>query len=208
MRGIKRFIPIIPLIFFAFFGCGKNPTSSGLEDLWPRSQVEPLENEMFGLINSARADEGLSALTHDSELRIVAYEHSEDMYLRDTLTHYGENGETVVDRCDEADIDYNTLGENLAKNSGFQDPVARAHDDLMNSPVHRDNILSDEFNAVGVGIATDGEVYYFTQVFANLASPTRYFVTFEIPAPKLVENPWSSGFETFEKAWQKCAENR
>jgi uncharacterized protein YkwD len=35
----------------------------------------------------------------------------------------------------------------------------------MASPPHRANILGERFTNVGVGVATDGESYWITQIF-------------------------------------------
>jgi uncharacterized protein YkwD len=56
-------------------------------------------------------------------------------------------------------------GENVAVNSGFDDPVGTAVAGWLDSPGHHENIVGDWTHA-GVGIATDGEQYYFTQLFA------------------------------------------
>lgn len=199
MKKYFRLYLALAVIVVAFVGCGKNPSGSELEDLLPRSEVRPLEEDMFNLINSARADGGVSALIHDGDLREVAVNHSEDMYNREFFDHENPDGDSVQHRCEDAGIDYNYLGENIARNSGYDNPVAQAHQDLMNSPSHRENILDDEFTHVGVGIASDGEVYYFTQVFAELATPSYYFAVFEVP---VMENHWTKPIESFNEAWQ------
>ena len=55
-------------------------------------------------------------------------------------------------------------GENVAVNSGFADPVGTAVEGWLDSPGHHENIVGDWTHA-GVGIATDGEQFYFTQMF-------------------------------------------
>jgi uncharacterized protein YkwD len=56
------------------------------------------------------------------------------------------------------------IGENLA----YAPNLELAHTGLMNSEGHRANILSPDFNKVGIGIE-DGGVYglMVTQVFSN-----------------------------------------
>lgn len=184
------------ILFFA--GCGLNPTEE--EDLLPRSQVRPLEDDLFELVNIARADEGVHALVHDEDIREVAYEYSEDMYRRDFFSHVDPEGDDVVDRLDAAGIDFTMAGENIAWNSGFSDPVQAAHDSLMASSGHRANILNESFTRIGCGIATDGDLYYYTEVFTDDAGSYMYYVDFEFDIPRQ-ENPWVRT-TSFEKAWQ------
>ena len=64
----------------------------------------------------------------------------------------------------EENIVFNNAGENLAlsQNAGL------AMEGLMDSPLHRANILSPEYTKIGIGIM-DGGVYglMVTQVFSN-----------------------------------------
>lgn len=62
-----------------------------------------------------------------------------------------------------AGIGFDVAGENLA----FAPSVEVAHEGLMNSPGHRENILSPDFCRVGIGVQNSG-VYgrMFSQEFA------------------------------------------
>jgi uncharacterized protein YkwD len=125
---------------------------------------EDLEIEMIALVNKERTSRGLNALTYDPKLRVPAREHSSDMFQRGYFSHYSPEGKTVADRAEKAGIDYQVIGENLA----YAPSLELAHDGLMNSPGHRANILSPDFNKVGIGIE-DGGAYglMITQVFSN-----------------------------------------
>ena len=61
-------------------------------------------------------------------------------------------------------IKFISAGENLA----YAPTVEIAHQGLMNSPGHRENILRPSFGRVGIGVI-DGGVYgkMFTQDFAD-----------------------------------------
>jgi uncharacterized protein YkwD len=193
----RKFLFGIIVFSILVFSCGKNPTGNDAENLLPRSQVITLENTMFTLLNQDRDDNGLSALIFDEDLRAVAVAHSEDMFVRDFFSHTNPDGEEPSDRVTAAGISYLTLGENIAKNSGFSDPVDTAEGSLMKSPEHRANILSTTFTHVGIGIATDGDVYYFTQLFVKYPAYEKdEFI--EVP---LRENPWNRAELSFEKAW-------
>jgi uncharacterized protein YkwD len=198
MRKNLLFTAIVAVVLI-ITGCGLAPSEE--DDLLPRSQVRPLENDLFTLVNQARSAEGVSALVHDEALRTVAYEFSEDMYRREFFSHTDPDGHDVTDRLDDAGISYTAAGENIAWNSGASNPVQSAHNSLMASPGHRANIVSTAFTRIGCGIASDGEKYYFTQVFTNGAR-LYYHSTEIVIEPTEPENPWQKAFDTFDKVWQ------
>lgn len=116
------------------------------------------------LANEARADEDLNKLYCDRQLARVAQRHAQDMCEHNYLSHTSRDGRSMVDRADEAGIDYMALGENVAL--GQRTPE-RVHTGWMNSEYHRANILNDMFSRLGVGyVACDGQPYW-VQVFAN-----------------------------------------
>ncbi len=123
-----------------------------------------LEQEMIGMVNEERKKEGLGKLTFDSSLQKTGRMHSEDMFIRGYFSHFSPEGETVAERAQKNNVDYMVIGENLA----FAPDLPLAHQGLMNSPGHRANILSPEFNKIGIGIM-DGGIYglMVTQVFSD-----------------------------------------
>lgn len=123
-----------------------------------------LESRMIELVNKERGERGLEKVTFDEGLREVGRVHSGDMFTRGYFSHYSPEGETVADRADKRGVKYFVIGENLA----YAPDLELAHKGLMNSEGHRANILSKEFNKVGIGIM-DGGVYglMITQVFSN-----------------------------------------
>lgn len=125
---------------------------------------EPAELGMIGLVNKERLSRGLNSLQFDSKLREVARLHSSDMFKRGYFAHVSPEGASVADRAEKVGVDYLIIGENLA----FAPSLELAHQGLMNSDGHRANILSPEFNKMGIGVM-DGAEYgrMFTQVFSN-----------------------------------------
>ncbi len=199
-KRMRAFSAVFIFASILLLGCGSNPIGSDVEDLLPISEIRPLEEEMFDMVNSDRADSGLAPLVHDDELRQVARYHSEDMYLRDYFDHIDPDGESPSDRADNAGIDYVVIGENIEWNMGHSNPVEYAEQGFMASPGHRANILFDGYNAVGVGIASVGDKYYFTQLFAELSAPTYRFVETIYVLPKPI---WPNPLETFNEAWNR-----
>jgi uncharacterized protein YkwD len=74
-------------------------------------------------------------------------------------------GQSPFDRMGEDGITFFVAGENLAYgqyNSIF------AHEGLMNSAGHRENIVKPDFGYLGIGVAFNGEFQpYYTENFFN-----------------------------------------
>jgi uncharacterized protein YkwD/uncharacterized membrane protein required for colicin V production len=129
----------------------------------PRPRPE-LEARMLELINGERIAAGLRPLAPDSELAEVARQHSVDMFARGYFAHATPEGRDPFERMREANVRFDTAGENLALAPTLQ----IAHTGLMNSPGHRANILQRDFERVGIGIM-DGGIHglMVTQDFRN-----------------------------------------
>jgi uncharacterized protein YkwD len=86
------------------------------------------------------------------------------MFENGYFSHISLQGEDVGDRLGKAGVLYLVAGENLA----FAPSLEIAHDGLMQSPGHRENILDEEFNRVGIGVIDAGsQGKMFVQVFTD-----------------------------------------
>lgn len=121
------------------------------------------EAEMLELVNQERQQRGLAPLQMDPALQAVARAHSREMFELGYFAHHSPVTGSPADRLQAAGIRYAVAGENLA----YAPTVAVAHRSLMQSPGHRENILSAEFTRVGIGVieAPTG-AKMFTQEFA------------------------------------------
>ena len=106
------------------------------------------EAEMLRLLNQERQLAGLRSLVADEPLRGVARAHSDEMFRLAYFAHESPVTGTPFDRLRSAGIRYGMAGENLA----YAPTVEIAHRGLMNSPDHRRNILTPEFQRVGIGV--------------------------------------------------------
>jgi len=121
---------------------------------------EPLsadEERAVALVNADREAQGLPPLRVDMTLVALAREHAQDMIDRNYAGHTTPEGETFQDRLARYGVSYRVAGENLAMNVS----VDAAERVLMNSPVHRRNILDSAFTEIGVGVryGAAGAVY-------------------------------------------------
>jgi len=132
----------------------------------PRGLVvdEVSEQELFRLVNEERVSKGIPALVWRTEIVPVARAHARDMWERQYFGHYSPEGEDVGDRLQKGGVSYFLAGENLA----LAPTVQTAHNGLMNSQGHRENILDTEFRSIGIGVIDNG-VYgkMFVQVFTD-----------------------------------------
>jgi uncharacterized protein YkwD len=110
------------------------------------------EDVMLRLVNRERTSRGLNALSPNPTARRVARTHSRDMFARGYFSHVNPDGADPFDRMSAGGVKYRAAGENLA----LAPTIEMAHRGLMNSPGHRANILSTDFNTVGMGVINGG----------------------------------------------------
>jgi uncharacterized membrane protein required for colicin V production len=123
-----------------------------------------VERRMFDLLNFERHKVGAKPLVLDQSLVEVARLHSADMFQRGYFSHISPEGKGVGDRAVDASVSYERIGENLA----FSPDVTMAHTGLMRSDSHRMNIISGQFNRVGIGVQNAGaNGLMFVQVFGD-----------------------------------------
>ena len=124
---------------------------------------EGFEFQLFDLTNATRVEKGLNALSWDDQVRDTARKHSLDMAEQNYFSHTNLDGESPFDRMEEDQVAFRTAGENLAYG---QLSSIFAHEGLMNSKGHRENILQPHYEHLGVGVAFNGKAQpYFTENF-------------------------------------------
>ena len=121
------------------------------------------ERQLFDLTNAARVRNGLKALELDKPASGTARKHSLDMAQNSFFSHDNLQGESF-DRMEKDGVSFLNAGENLAYG---QSSSIFAHEGLMNSPGHRENILLDVYSHLGTGVAFNDELQPFcTELFS------------------------------------------
>lgn len=169
---ISGFILII-LIFYIFpiFTIAQIPTVQLIDNrkngVAGSTNLTALEQKVFELINKTREENGLKKLLWSEDVARVARMHSTNMANFNFFSHSGIDGKRVDGRADSIGLsNWQLIGENIAYNSGFENPVDRAIYGWMNSAGHRQNILRENWKETGIGIAVSAQGrYYITQVF-------------------------------------------
>ena len=151
------------------------------------AQNSPHEKQLFEELNQSRQKAGLPALEWDERLAQAAREHSKRMVETNKLAHVVDGEEPLGERLSATGIHFNRSGENIGYNTEFDD----IHRAWMDSPGHRENILSPNYNMVGIGIArSEDGLFYATQDFAH-ALPQR--------TAEQAEDLAAQSFETLRK---------
>lgn len=121
------------------------------------------EQQLFDLTNAARVRHGRSILRWDERISETARKHSLDMAINDYFSHDNLKGQSPFDRMKEDHIKFRRAGENLAYG---QSSSIFAHEGLMNSKGHRENILIDDYSHLGIGVAFNEQSQpYYTENF-------------------------------------------
>jgi uncharacterized protein YkwD len=121
------------------------------------------EQEIVRLVNRERQSRGLATLVIDERLLQAARKHSVRMAATGALEHQLPGEPKLSLRLGETAMRFDASGENVA----VAGDAARAHNGLMHSPHHRENILDVQFNSIGVGVVRTPEGIYVTQDFAR-----------------------------------------
>ena len=157
----KSKITLVLLVLLAACG-GSSDSPTAPADVSPFE----VESKSTSLVNSTRSQEQISPLlTVDQVLAEVARRHSEAMRDQGFFSHVAPDGSDLRSRLREAGVSFRTAGENLAQVQNSVDPAAHAHGLLMESSSHRENILSEKYDLLGVGVAKQGNTYWITQIF-------------------------------------------
>jgi uncharacterized protein YkwD len=126
------------------------------------------ERDLLDKANADRAQAGLPPLKMEESLGRAARAHAATMAARKHISHQFSGEPSPSDRITAvSNLHLETIGENVAVAPNVED----AHDALMASPPHRDNLLSPKFNVAGFGVFRQGHVLYVAQDF-GLSMPT------------------------------------
>jgi uncharacterized protein YkwD len=134
---------------------------------------EAIEQKLLARINDLRVSKKLKPLASDERLLAAARGHSEEMAKLGYFSHSSPTAgrETFTDRlklAGAAGVGYS--GENIAFRESPLDDDAYAEAlaaQWFESPMHRANILSPEYNVTGLGLYRAGARVWATQVFAD-----------------------------------------
>ncbi|GLO65882.1 MULTISPECIES: CAP domain-containing protein [Oceanobacillus] len=141
---------------------GNLPEQPELTDEQWNTVQKGMEQQVFDISNVIRHVHEKSHLEWDENVSEVAYEHSKDMHDNNYFSHISLNGDGLKERLEAGEVLYVSAGENIA--AQYPD-AASAMEGWLNSEGHREALLSDDYNHLGVGVYR----FYYTQNFLGKA---------------------------------------
>lgn len=105
--------------------------------------------DLLNLTNEKRKENGLAPLTLNTQLAHAAQMKADDMFAKNYWAHVAPDGVTPWVFFRNSGYEYLYAGENLAR--GF-DSAADVVNAWMNSPTHRENLLSPNYKEIGFAV--------------------------------------------------------
>jgi uncharacterized protein YkwD len=133
---------------------GAAPASGSLDRC-----MTSIEEQVYLLVNQQRAPGAVCGgtvyapvadLEAEQMLQNAAKRHSEDMALRDFVSHVNPDGLSVLDRVQDEGYPSRAIAENIAAGQTTPQDVVNA---WMASPGHCVNIMDPRYTQIGVGYA-------------------------------------------------------
>jgi uncharacterized protein YkwD len=153
------------------------PTQSGSSSSCPPvagQEDADLEAQLLNLVNQARANAGVAALSVDPLIHGEALQHSRDMTCYG-MSHYVPPGTTPATRMAAAGVSFTWHGENIGwsgQGTALQKMLWLFNGMMAETPPndgHRQNILSPHFTRTGIGIYIENasQRLWLTEDFAG-----------------------------------------
>ena len=124
------------------------------------------------LINAARTEAGLPALTVNAQLTEAAESHASDMLCNDYFSPMGLDGSTPEERVEAAGFDASVVTENLfALHPAFGGNPQSAVDWWMGNPDARTDLLNENTTVMGIAYASSEDSLFGGYFVVVAASP-------------------------------------
>lgn len=136
---IWKFLFVATLFLFAFVTLPKTEAR----------ETALSSTNLTQIINQDRIRYGLEPLTENKKLKEAAYAKARDILMNDYFAHVSPAGINPWQFIDNSGFSYAFAGENLAMNytSAYE-----LEQDFLQSPSHRENLLSPLFTQVGIAV--------------------------------------------------------
>lgn len=134
----------------------------GFYGIGSETLARAFEFQFYDITNALRKRENLPVLKWSALAQKASLLHSQDMATNQYFSHTNLSGESPFVRMEDVGIKFSTAAENLAMG---QTSAIFAHEGLMNSIGHRENIINPNLKELGVGVAFHKNTPYYTQKF-------------------------------------------
>jgi uncharacterized protein YkwD len=123
-------------------------------------------NSIVNLTNKARAANGLPPLTENNLLNSIAESRARDMLENQYFDHVSPTGQQASDLAENIGYHYKIIAENIGTGDFLNDQ--KIVDGWMQSPGHRENILSTEVQEIGAAVLKGKMKRYVTYVAVQI----------------------------------------
>jgi hypothetical protein len=167
LKNSALFVYVLVLMFFQLSIYRASPRILGFA-------TNIVTTELYQLVNSERADQGLPALKRNTKLEQAALKKAQDMFAKNYWAHYAPDGSTTPWQFITASgYNYKYAGENLAKDFDTSEEVVTA---WMASSSHRANIVNKNYKDFGMvalsGNLSGEETILVVQMFGSTLGAT------------------------------------
>lgn len=149
-NGSRGFILLLVMILI--FCAASRAQYGGANEPNLRADAE----QIFALANQARAQAGVGRLEWDPALAAAALAHCRRMVAEGPIAHRYGGEPDVSGRAAQAGAHFSVIEENVAIGPSPEG----VHNEWMNSPGHRRNLLSPEVDRVGIAVLSARGVLY------------------------------------------------
>ena len=118
--------------------------------------VPTAAEQLFALANQTRAQSGAGRLSWDPALAAAALNHCRRMAAEGPIAHRYTGEADLASRAGQAGAHFELIEENVAVGP----TASMIHNEWMNSPGHRENLLNPEVDRVGVAVVASRGVLY------------------------------------------------
>ena len=125
--------------------------------------VQGAGQQLTALANQARAEQGLGKLQWDEGLAAAARDQCLRMAAEGPIAHRYGGEDDLSTRAGKAGAHFDLIEENVAIGPN----AAEIHDEWMQSPGHRANLLNAGVNRVGIAVVVARGVLYATADYAR-----------------------------------------
>jgi uncharacterized protein YkwD len=121
----------------------------------PPASAQLRREKMLGWVNHARAEHGVRKLKMDNRVVKIAHDHNDDMATKDQLFHSTNLSYKL------RYVNWSAWGENVGV-GGDPYGLFKAY---MASPDHRANILSKNYDHIGISFVCRDGILWSTMIF-------------------------------------------
>jgi len=144
----RRALGLLAAVIVATLIAETNPASAA---------ISPLERDMLQLINEERVERHRGRL----QMRWYLASNAQAQSRAQAEAGYWFHNEHLSQQL------YDEVWTRIGENVGTHSTVRRMHRWFMHSPPHRANILSRDYDFIGIGIVRSDGWLWFTQVFTG-----------------------------------------